>query len=348
MCASVAPTRRASPTMSPVTARTGSALPGPYGSSRASSSASGHPTRAAGSTRSTASVAGRSPSGAAPTGNGRGSAWNACVEPIPGIRHQAEAAGGGVAATLREVWARRPRGRPPRGSRPAPAPILAARPPRRSPPPRAGSARPRGVPPDSPMSPAPRRRCAPRAGRVRPPHPHRPPPLVGPRRGPATVSSRRRRWTASSSSARRSASTGSSETRRPIASSASAMRPAALIRGAMAYARSRAVGCSGSATERARSARSPARRVAASCRTPAATIVRDSPVMGARSAMVPMAARAARSVGHQPATRKQRRGQAEREAGSGQVLVGIAAVCPVRVDDRRRGRAASDRGGGDP
>ncbi len=81
------------------------------------------------------------------------------------------------------------------------------------------------------------------------------------------------------------------------------MRPAELIRGATPKARSRAVGSVGTSAERASSARSPGRDVVASSARPSRTMARLSPVMGAMSAMVPMAATPARSAADRPRRR---------------------------------------------
>ena len=68
------------------------------------------------------------------------------------------------------------------------------------------------------------------------------------------------------------------------------------------------------------------RCVSASSAKPSRTIARLSPVIGARSATVPMAAIAARSVAAAPAARQQRGCQLVGQAGAGQVRIGIGAV----------------------
>ena len=157
------------------------------------------------------------------------------------------------------------------------------------------------------------------------------------------VSSRRCWWTASSSSARRSAAAASSSSSSEIASSASAMRPAALIRGATLYARSRAVTCSGDSQARASSARSPARCVSASSASPRRTIARLSPVIGARSATVPMAAMRSQVPRHRTAARQQGGRQLVGQAGAGQVRIGIGAIGPMRIHHRHRARQGPGR-----
>ena len=101
-CCSVAPTRRASASTMPVTARTGSTCPGPYGARRASSSASVQSRWRAGSTRSTTTRPGRSASAATSGGKRSGQCREGGREVRPRLGQEAESAGRRVPASLRQ------------------------------------------------------------------------------------------------------------------------------------------------------------------------------------------------------------------------------------------------------
>ena len=274
------------------------------------------------------------PLGGRSVGNGRGSAWKAATKSIPAGRGHAESAGRGVPAALdqqRGAGLERRGDVEVDGATDRAAQLVTDR---VRPPPPDARACPPGARRSGPRSPAPRRRRAARSvpcppGR-RPWRAPRPPPRSSARGVAGGPLPARRRC------ARRRPRSSSSISE--IASSASAIRPAALMRGAMPNARSRAVGWSGDSHARASSARRPARRVSASSASPSRTIARLSPVIGARSATVPMAATAARSLAASAAARQQRGGELVRQAGAGQVGIGIGAVGPMRVDHRHRPR----------
>ena len=87
----------------------------------------------------------------------------------------------------------------------------------------------------------------------------------------------------------------------------------------------------------------PGLEVTASSSRPSRTMARLSPVIGAMSAIVPIAATPAEVGGRLPAAREQRGCQLEGEAGAGQVGIGVGAVGTVRIDHRHRERQRAGR-----
>ena len=263
-------------------------------------------------------------------------------ECVPSLREDAEAAGRGMPAALGEVRGAGLQRRRRRGSRPGPGPIRA---PRR--PTSAAAATGRASDVGQPAGDEPEQARRPgvvaddeRRHRRAPQRPGRAPP-----RWPRAVISRRRSWTASSSSARSSARVGSSSSSSAIASSASAMRPAALMRGTTPNAE--VAGRRLLRVARDDRAQQGAQARHAWCRParpgPAARW-RGSPrssAPGRRSCRSRPPRRGHRSS---PVAGEQRGGELVREAGAGQVGIGIGAVGAMRDRPPRPRAAASPDG----